>query len=135
MPLSEVRKIQRRAKQFERDTGHWALEYDGPDPLWSRVTSTTGRTGHITNLQMDVVSMNYAIECKNVKVSATIQNWWRQIQEVASKHGKEPLLVILPSNPIPNSVSRKSVDLTLHIITPKRHAELLEYERRCSDRR
>lgn len=129
MPLSDVRRIQRRAKQAERDVGHWLLEYDGPDPLWQRVTSSTGRVGHITGLQFDVVSMHYCAEVKNIKLAVKLQGFWSQIQQMAARHGKDALLIIQPSNPLPSVGNLKQKDMTWHIITPARHAELLEKER------
>ena len=125
MPLNNVQRIQRRARQAERDSGHWLLKYDGPDLIWSRISSSTGRVGHLTGLQFDVVSIHYAAEVKNILMSQKLQGFWKQIREVAIKHGKSPLLIIQPSNPVDKSS-------TWHVITPERHAELLEYERRCN---
>lgn len=129
MVLSDVKRIQRRAKQAERDVGKWMLEYDGEDIYWSRISSSTGRVGHITGLMFDIISRTYCTEVKNVMIPVRLQRAWAQIQELATKHGKEACLVIQPSNPIATIGRPKQVDLTWHIITAKRHAELLEIER------
>jgi hypothetical protein len=122
MPLNDVRRIQRRARQAERDVGHWLLRNDGPDPVWAKITSSTARVGHITGLQFDVVSLHYCAEVKNIKMSARLQSFWKQIQEMSARHGKDALLVIQPSNPVDKNS-------TWHVITPERHAELLAAER------
>jgi hypothetical protein len=134
MPLNSIQKIQRRAKQAERDVGHWMLEHDGPDPIWSRVASSTGRTGHITQLQMDVVSLHYATEVKNIKMSAKLLGFWQQIQDIAAKQGKDACLVIQPSNPLPRREGMPKRFNTWHVITEERHAELLEAERNAKSK-
>lgn len=128
-PLSDVQRIQRRAKQAERDAGHWMLEHDGPDPYWARVSSSTGRVGHITGLMFDIVSLHYCTEVKNIMLTQKLQGFWRQVQELAAKHGKDACLIIQPSNPLSGGTLLKQKDMTWHVITAARHAELLEKER------
>ena len=128
MPLPDVRSIARRAKEAERNAGRWMLQFDGPDPMWSKVTSSTGRVGHITGLQFDVASLHYCTESKNILMSLRLQRFWRQIQEIAVTHGKDACLVIKPSNPLPSDKRHKH-DATWHVITQERHSELLEKER------
>ena len=128
MPLSDVKRIQRRAKERERDSGKWLLLHDGPDPHWQHVSSSTGRIGHITGLMFDTVSLHYACEVKNVKIPTKLLAAWNQINEIAVKHGKDALLTIYPSNPLLKLGVPKRVE-AMHIITEARHAELLRKER------
>lgn len=110
----------RRSKQSERDLGKFLLEVNGPDPIFKNITSSTGRVGHITDLQMDVISYDYAAENKLVKVPKKLLAWWMQINDVAAKHHKKPLLRIVPSN--------EGRFPAMHIISEERHADLLRIE-------
>jgi hypothetical protein len=127
---SDSQKRFRRSKQSERDLGHWLLENDGPDLRFKGIASSTGRVGHITSLQFDVVSKSYAAENKQVKVPARLYRWWKQILQVAQDQNKEALLRIEPTNieTGPNPQLRKKPG-SLHIITEDRHAELLRAEK------
>jgi hypothetical protein len=102
------------------------MEYDGPDPRLKGIASSTGRVGHITQLQFDVASKTYAAENKQVRLPARMFKWWLQILDVARDHDKEALLRIEPTNE-PLGL-RKKVP-SLHVITEERHRELLEAER------
>lgn len=126
MPLNDAQRRLRKSKRSERTLGHWLMEHDGPDPRLSGIASTTGRVGHITQLQYDVASKTYAAENKNVKVPARLWKWWCQIIDVAIGQGKEPLLRIEPTNE-PLGLRKKYP--SLHILTEDRHAELLRIER------
>ena len=126
MVLSDVRRIARRAKESERTLGRWLLLHDGPDPRMKGIASSTGRVGHITQLQFDVVSRTYAAENKNMKVPARLWLFWCKIIDVATGQGKEPMLRIEPTN-APLGLRKRYP--SLHIITEDRHAELLEKER------
>lgn len=117
----------RRSKQSERDLGKFLLLHDGPDPQMSRITSSTGRVGHITELQFDVLSRTYAAENKQVKVPVKFLSWWLKIIAISKEHGKQPLLRIEPTN------MRRLPEM--HIITAERHAELLQAESDLSDLR
>lgn len=110
----------RRSKQSERDLGKMLLEANGSDPAYALIHSSTGRVGHITDLQFDVVSKDYAAENKLVKVPKKILSWWIQIGNVARTHGKKPLLRIVPSN--------EGRHPAMHIISEERHLELLRME-------
>jgi hypothetical protein len=128
MPISEQKRRLRKSKQAERDSGRWLLDNDGPDPIWQNVSSSTGRVGHITQLQFDVVSRNYAGEVKNIIVPARLFGFWLKIVSIASSHGKNPVLIIVPNNEHKQvGVPKKAP--SLHIITEERHAELLRKER------
>ncbi len=110
----------RRSKQSERDLGKLLLEVNGHDPAYAHIHSSTGRVGHITDLQFDVVSLDYAAENKLIKVPKRLLSWWTQIGSVARVHGKKPLLRIVPSN--------EGKYPAMHIITEDRHVELLRIE-------
>lgn len=120
--MNENQRRLQRSKQSERDLGHYLLNHNGPDPVFKHIASSTGRVGQITDLQFDVVSLDYAAENKLVKVPKKILAWWHQIVQIADKHGKQPLLRIVPSN--------DGKHPEMHIITAERHAELLDKENR-----
>ena len=115
------------SKESERDGGRWLLEHDGPDqrpgfaPGGGLVTST-GRIGHIHELQYDLASRSYAGENKRVLLNKTWTEWWLKVISKAADAGKAPLLRIDPSN-------RPIRIPELHIITKERHAQLLAAER------
>jgi hypothetical protein len=124
-----------RSRQKERDSGKWLLENDGPDPKWEHIASSTGRTGQINDLQMDVVSKHYAGEVKNIRMSLKLLRFWDKIIKVSAKHGKVPVMIIYPSNPLITAnyglFSQNRIP-AWHIITAERHAELLRHERYAS---
>lgn len=128
MPVSEQKRRLRKSKQTERDSGKWLLEHDGEDPIWRNVSSSTGRVGHITQLQFDVVSRSYAGEVKNIIVPARLFGFWIKILSIATSHAKNPVLIIVPNNEHKQTGFPKKVP-AMHIITEDRHAELLSKER------
>lgn len=127
MVLSDIQRRIKKSKQSERDLGHWLQEHDGPDPRLKGITSSTGRVGHITQLQYDVASLHYSAENKQIKLPAKFLQFWMQIIDVATANGKEPLLRIEPTNVLVGNLRKKAPEM--HIITKERHAELLRYER------
>lgn len=130
MSLNEIQRRIKRSKQAERDVGHWLLRHDGMDPRWTNIASSAARVGHITNMQMDVVSNHYAGEVKNIKVPANLWKFWQQIVNIATQHGKDPLLAIVPTN---EGLGLRKHYPSMHIITEERHAQLLEAERRLEE--
>jgi hypothetical protein len=118
---TDNQKRLRRSKESERTLGRFLLEHDGPDPALAAITSSTGRVGHITDLQFDVLSRSYAAENKQVKVPVKLLAWWLKIIAISAQHNKQPLLRIEPTN------ERRLP--AMHIITAERHAELLDIER------
>jgi hypothetical protein len=98
MASSEAQKRLRRSKDSEREFGKYLLQHNGPDPVLQKIASSTGRVGHITDLQFDVVSLDYAGENKRVRLPTTLMGWWDKIVQIAAKHGKQPILRIQPSN-------------------------------------
>lgn len=106
------------------------MEHDGPDPRYppgSLLVTSTGRVGHITGLQFDILSKTYAGENKHIKVPANLWKFWKQIVNVAFKQGKEPCIVLEPA------MDEKRIDglpiPVMHMISEARHAELLRCER------
>ena len=130
MPLSDAQRRLRKSKSSERDLGHWLLDHDEPDPRFRGISSSTGRVGHITSMQYDVVSKNYVAENKQVKVPVRLYKWWRQILQIAQDENKHALLRIEPTNVdnLPNPRLRKKPE-TMHLITESRHGELLNAEK------
>ena len=123
--------LMRRAKNSEREISRRMQEIDGPDPVYKNVTSSTGRVGHITGMQIDAISRTYVIENKNRSLPLWINNAWIQILQRASDFGKHALLHIEPSNiakefPV-NGVKYKTP--TMAIITQERHENLIRAEK------
>lgn len=125
--MPSKRTLLQYSKASERDLGRWLLEHDGPDdrpgfaPGGGLVT-TTGRIGHIHELQYDVASRSYAAENKRVLLNQTLSGWWLKVIAKALDAGKQPLLRIEPSN-------RPVRIPEMHVISKERHAALLVAER------
>jgi hypothetical protein len=96
--------------------------------LGGGVVTATGRVGHLTALQFDVVSYSYAGEAKNEKVPATWWKYWVKVVGKAIEEGKQPLLAIKPTNEEDAKVWGRPVP-NLHIIAQARHEELLDIEK------
>lgn len=126
MTLTDAQRRLRKSKDVERDVGRWLMEHDGPDPLMSGIASSTGRVGHITGMQIDVLSKSYATEVKNIKMPVKFLAFWDKIVQRAIERGKEPLLVLEPSN---LQIGMRKHVPRLHIITEDRHQELLAAEK------
>lgn len=129
MIRTEAQRRLRRSKDVERTVGKWLMEHDGPDPTMFGIASTTGRVGHINQMQIDILSKTYATEVKNIKMPLRFLAFWDKIVLRASERGKEPLLVVEPSN-IEFGLRKHAP--RLHIISEDRHEALLETERACS---
>lgn len=129
--VEENRRRLRRAKNSERRMGKWFIEHDGPDPVLKPgggIVSQTGRVGHITALQFDILSRSYAGENKNMRVWAGLWNFWVKVVGAGIDFGKEPILRFEPTNEDPTQVRGRPVP-NMHIITEERHAYLLRCER------
>lgn len=136
MPLkSDAARLFRRSKDSERELGKWLLEHDGPDPKMRGIASSTGRVGHITQMQYDVHSKTYAAENKHVRLGKQMLQWWLQIIDVAATRDKEPLLSIDPSNVVPSTLNsgRPRKVPRMMIITEDHLAELLEFKWKYED--
>jgi hypothetical protein len=113
----------RKGNRLEKLTGKWLQQVDEPCEEFGNITSSTWRVGHYPNLQIDVVSKRIAAECKSrKKLPKYIIEAFEQIIEEADKVDKAALLVL-----------KANYKPVLHCITQERHAELLEYERKCLD--
>ena len=125
------RGLARRAKNSERSIARRMQEIDGADPIYKNVTSSTGRVGHITGMQIDAISKNYVIENKNRTMPMWLNKAWIQILQRAIDFNKHPLLHIEPSNIIKefpiNGVKRRTDNMA--IITQDRHEDLIRAER------
>ena len=131
-----ARLLLRRAKESEREGGRWFITHDGPDPgPLGRIATSTGRVGHLTELQFDSISLHYAVENKHIRLNATWREWWIKIVSRAIDHRKEPVLRIDPSNKpvtfVHNGFRYKLP--VMHVITEDRHKWLLECERRAQE--
>jgi hypothetical protein len=91
------------------------------------IVSETGRVGHVTALQFDAISLSYVAENKHERVPATWWSYWKKVVEKATEWRKEPLLRIEPTNDDKDGVP------VLHLITERRHAELLLCEQKLRD--
>jgi hypothetical protein len=123
--LAAKRSLLRRAKRSERDFAKWLLANDAPDPKYKHLTTSTGRIGHIYALRADCLSLHYLGENKNEIVPKKWLEYWALINEKADDFGKVAILRFEPSN---KSVVSKTLP-DMHVITPTRHAALLEKER------
>jgi len=88
------------------------------------MTTSTGRIGHITQLEADTLSLHYLGENKNEIVPKKWLLYWKKINDHAVEWGKDALMRFEPSNRALVSPSLPD----MHIITPERHAELLRKE-------
>jgi hypothetical protein len=129
-PKRSQQSILRRSKRSERDLAKWQQEHDGPDPKYKHLTTSTGRIGHITQLEADTLSKHYLGENKNEIVPKKWLLYWQKINSHAVEWGKDALLRFEPSNR--DDVDHRLPDM--HIITPSRHAELLRKERWYDER-
>lgn len=130
-PVDPNKRIRRRAKDSERGIARRMLEADGADPAFSKITSSTGRVGHITGMRIDAISRSYVTENKNRKLPSWLVDAWILINQRGIDFGKNVLLHVDPPN-MPKEIiingSREKLD-TLSIITQSRHEELIANER------
>lgn len=132
-----ARRLLRRSKDAERRVAKWMIEHDGPDPAFmpgNGIVSATGRVGQVNALQYDTHSRSYATEVKNVRLNLSMLEWWVKILSRATDLRKEACIVISPSNK-PGTYAHNGFRVALpdwHVITPERHAWLLECERKVN---
>lgn len=127
---TEAQARLRKSKESERRLGKWLIEHDGIDPKWrpgGGLSSSAGRVGHITELQLDCISLTYGAENKQMVVPAVLWGFWRKVVHRAREQGKQPLLRWEPTNE-ERFVAGVRIP-TLHVISEERHADLLAYER------
>ena len=122
-----ARNNKRTGNQAERKACKWALENtSGLHPEVKDIATSTGRVGNYANLEIDGVFEEYSLESKSRK---KLPKWLvhglvDQAVKASQKFKNSPLLV-LRSSGLPNHYR------TWHMITPERHAELMECERKC----
>ena len=127
----EQRTLIRRAKDSERGIARKMLEADGPDPVFQKIATSTGRIGHITGLRIDAISRTYTTENKNRKMPSWIIQAWVLINQRSIDFSKNALLHIDPPN-MPKEVTvngEKHPLGTMAIITQDRHEALIHHER------
>jgi hypothetical protein len=118
----------RTGNQAERKACKWALEYtSGLHPEVKDIATTTGRVGNYANLEIDGVFTEYSLESKSRK---KLPKWLvhglvDQAVKASKKFHNNPLLV-LRSSGLPKGYR------VWHLITPERHAELMECERKIN---
>lgn len=127
---TEAQRRLTRSKASERLLGKWLIEHDGIDPKWAPgggLSSSAGRVGHITELQLDCISLHYGAENKQMRVPSVLWGFWRKVAHRATQQGKVPLLRWEPTND-ERFVEGIRIPV-MHVISEDRHAELLAYER------
>lgn len=127
----EQKSIIRRSKNTERTAAKRMVDVDGRDPQYDKIATSTGRVGHITNMQFDAISKTYVTEVKNRQLPGWLVKAWIQIQQRAIDFHKNALLYLEP----PNSPK----DFPLHgekfkndamaVIRQDRHEELIAKEK------
>lgn len=128
---NEQRRLRRRSKDSERGIAKRMVAADGPDPSFSKIASSTGRIGHISNIRVDAVSRTYVTENKNRKMPTWLIQAWVLINQRGEDFQKNVLLHIDPPN-MPRDYQsqgmKKKLD-TMAIITQSRHEELIRKEK------
>ncbi len=129
------KRLRRRAKDSERGIAKRMTAIDGADPNFSRIASSTGRTGHISGMRVDAVSRTYVIENKNRKMPTWLITAWVLINQKGDDFQKNVLLHVDPPNmprEYPTQGIKKRLD-TMAIITQGRHEDLIQKERVLSE--
>jgi len=126
---SKKSKIKTNAKRAEREAARNLLKIDGKPKEQSLLSlmSSTGRIGHLTGIQLDYVSKNYFGETKS-SLSLAENPGHRITQEELLKLQKNPMLKEFKKNWL--YILKIVRCEEMHGISMKRHAELLEYERK-----
>jgi hypothetical protein len=121
------RSLGERSKRSERAIARRMQDVDGRDPEFSRIASSTGRVGHITNLRFDAVSKTYATENKNRILPGWLVKAWILVNQRAVDFHKNALLHIDPPNmpkTVPLNGEMMKLD-TMAIIGQTRHEYLI----------
>lgn len=130
-----TRRLQRRAKNSERDIARRMSNVDGPDPNYSKIASSTGRIGHITGIRVDAISKTYVTENKNRKLPSWFIDAWILINQRAKDFNKNALLHIEPPNmPKEIQINGRAEKLdTMAVIPQTRHEELIRTEQALNE--
>lgn len=127
----EQKSIIRRSKNTERSAAKRMVDVDGRDPQYDKIATSTGRVGHITNMQFDAISKTYVTEVKNRQLPGWLIKAWIQIQQRAIDFHKNALLYLEP----PNSPKEFTLHTEKHkndamaVIRQDRHEELISKEK------
>ena len=110
-----------RRQLFVNEAGNKLVKSDGYCPVWKDITSSTGKTGKIVGYKDGILSRSYAATAKQgIKLPKYIFEEFNKIKKSAQAYNKEPLLIL--------SRDKRKYPVT-HLITEKRHLELLRKER------
>lgn len=128
---NEQKALARRAKKSERTIAKRMLDADGPDPIFQKIATSTGRIGHITGIRIDAISKTYVTENKNRKMPTWLIAAWILINQRGTDFDKNVLLHIEPPNmPREFVVNGEKHKLgTMAIITQERHEALIHHEK------
>lgn len=121
----------RRSKDSERTIARRMLETDGPDPVFQKIATSTGRIGHITGIRIDAISKTYVTENKNRKMPTWLIAAWVLINQRATDFDKNCLLHVDPPN-MPKEFTTNGIKSkldTMAIITQDRHEALIHHEK------
>lgn len=125
------KSIMRRSKNAERTAATRMVAADGRDPQYDKIATSTGRVGHITNLQFDAISKTYVTEVKNRQLPGWLIKAWIQIQQRSLDFHKNALLYLEPPNApkefVLHTVKHKSDAMA--VIRQDRHEELISKEK------
>lgn len=126
--VKDKRALLRRSKRSEREFARWLQLHDGPDHAYDRLTTSTGRIGHINQMRADTVSLHWLGENKNEKLPAGLAKYWQLICDKSIEWRKSPILHWEPSNAADYLVAGKRLP-DLYIVSGDRLAELLAKEK------
>lgn len=121
------KSLARRSKKSERNIASRMTAIDGPDPQYEKITSSTGRVGHITHIRIDAISLHYVTENKNRGLPSWLITAWLLINQRAEDFGKYALLHLDPPNmpkEYPINGTTHKLD-TMAVITQTRHEQLI----------
>jgi len=126
------KSLMRRSKNSERNIARRMKDIDGEDPAWSKISSSTGRVGHLTGLQFDAISRRYVIENKNRLLPLWLIKAWVQILQKGADFDKHALLHLEPPNlprEFPVNGTKRKTD-TMALIQQTRHEDLIRKEQK-----
>ena len=121
------KSLMRRHKTSERNIARRMLEVDGEDPDYHKITSSTGRVGHITGMRIDAISQSYVTENKNRVLPKWVIDAWILVLQKSKEFNKEALYhhepPNMPKDYIANGIKYKTD--TIAMITQTRHEALI----------
>lgn len=123
-------------KRRERELCRALSKADGVNELFTRMklTTSTGRIGHIVSLQADGVSKHYVLECKARSTGlSSLYGWWSQLCQVGRTYNLAPCIGIYPENATYTFEGKEYKLPPMHAITESRHLHLLACEKRCEE--